>query len=256
MNFFSRLLINRALKKIITSTIPRSGDKAKDVDCYQIYFRAKDKSWAIFCKELSSEGVTGKYWLNNEELGDKLIPWSELSNYNFVIEHFYGFYNLRYSSVSEYFFHNVLPLDKLKIFLGKANQFLFNRSELVRSERIDTLKLILEQTIINKDYFIAPTSLTSLLYSYKWVYHPDRTEQLAYNGLLLESLCESGELTTVKGGYKLTPKALITISNHNEEQTRHSDNLSQLNSTKFLTLALVFVGLIQACITLYGICSA
>jgi hypothetical protein len=253
VNFFQRWIISSLLKKPAPARIPRSGDKAKGVDCNVIYIRAKDESWTILCKNISSKGVTGKYWLNKSEFEELSIPWSWLVNYELDITHFYGTYDLRYSSILQYFFEGILPWDKLKIVLGKVQQFLFNRKELIRSERIETLKIILEETIENRNFTVSSISLLGLLYTQKWVFHPDKSRQIAYNDLLLKSLAESGELLSVQYGFKLSPKALVTISTYEEDQKRHKDNLAQSSATKWLTLALIIVGLIQASVTYYGV---
>ncbi|MEZ8989842.1 hypothetical protein [Vibrio breoganii] len=253
MNFFKRWIISSLLKKPAPTRIPRSGDKAKSVDCNVIYIRAKDESWTILCKKIDTRGVTGKYWLNQEEFEELSIPWDWLIDYDLDITHFYGTYDLRYSSISQYFFEGILQWDKLKIALGTVQQFLFNRKELIRSERIETLKIILEETIENRNFTVSSISLSSLLYTQKWVFHPDQSRQLAYNDLLLKSLAESGELVSVQHGFKLSPKALVTISGYEEDQKRHKDNLAQSSATKWLTLALIIVGLIQAGVTYYGV---
>lgn len=253
MNFFKRWILKSLLKKPAPDRIPRSGDKAKDVNCNVVYIRSKDESWTILCNKIDSKGVTGKCWFNQEEFDELSIPWPWLSGYELDITHFYGMYDLRYSSISQYFFEGILPWDKLKIVLGKVQQFLFNRKELVRSERIETLKIILEETIENRNFTVSSVSLSGLLYTQKWVFHPDKTRQLAYNDLLIKSLAESGELHSVQYGYKLSPKALVTISAYEEDQKRHNDNLAQSNATKWLTFALIIVGLIQAGVTYYSV---
>lgn len=103
MNFFKRWIIRTLLKKPAPASIPRSGNKADSVDCNVIYLRAKDESWTIFCNEIHSNGVTGKYWLNKKDYGELSIPWTWLSDYELDITHFYGRYDLRYSSISKYF---------------------------------------------------------------------------------------------------------------------------------------------------------
>lgn len=252
MNLFKRWIIKSLLKKPTPDRIPRSGEKANNVDCNVIYFRAKDESWTLLCKSIDKKGVTGKYWFNKENYGELSIPWSWLYEYELDITHFYGIYDLRYSSVTQYFFEGILPWDKFKILIGKVQQFLFNRKELVRSERIETLKIILEETIENRSFSVSSISLSSLLYTQKWVFHPDKSRQLAYNDLLLKSLEESGDLLPVQHGYKLSAKALLTISSYEEDHKRHKDNLAQSNATKWLTVALIIVGLIQAGVTYYG----
>ena len=157
MDFFSKWVITSLLKKPAPDRIPRSGDKAKSIDCNVVYLRAVDESWSMLCSKIDEKGITGKYWLNQEEFDELSIPFLWLKDYEVDITHFYGSYDLRYASVSQYFWEGILPWDKLKIIVGHVQQFLFNRKELVRSERIETLKLILEETIDNHRAFCRGT---------------------------------------------------------------------------------------------------
>jgi hypothetical protein len=114
------------------------------------------------------------------------------------------------------------------------------------SERIECLKLILEETLVERAYEVHSTSLSTLLYTQKWIFHPDKTRQVGYNELLLSSLEKSGDLEKTKDGFKLLPKALLTISQYEEDQKKHRENVAQSKAMKWLTLALIIVGLAQA----------
>ena len=199
------------------------------------------------------KGVLGKYWERNKAYGEVCIPFSLLKEYELDITHFLGIYDLKYSSFLQYFLEGIIPVDRVKILLGKVQQFLFNQKELVRSERIEVLKLILEESLDARNYEITSISLSTLLYTQKWVFHPDKGRQLEYNKLLLESLAETGDLEKCDVGFKLASKALATISQYEEDQKKHRENVGQAKAMKWLTIALIFVGLVQAGVTLYGI---
>ncbi|MDF2183162.1 hypothetical protein [Neptuniibacter sp. CAU 1671] len=222
------------------------------MDCNVIYFRSPNKSWTLLCDEVLPEGVTGKYWSYGEEFGRVSIPFYLMGDYELDITHFYGRHDLRYGSIPQYFWEGIVPIDKTKILIGKGSQFLFNKKELVRSERIEVLKIILEKELDQRQYEISSVALSSLLYTEKWVFHPDKSRQQRYNDLLLRSLHESGDLEKTKYGFRLSSKALVTIARYEEDQKKHRENISQANSMKWLTLALIFVGLIQALVTFCG----
>ncbi|EKP0247306.1 hypothetical protein NTJ15_001362 [Aeromonas veronii] len=252
MNFIARHILKELLKKPAPERIPRSGEDAEKVNCYVVYFRSRDRSWTLLCYDIFPNGVTGKYWHNNVEVGSVSIPFYLLGDYELDITHFYGRYDLRYESVSQYFWEGIIPVDKANILIGKGNQFLFNKKELIRSERMEVLKLLLEKELDKSGYQISSIDLSTLLYTEKWVFHPDQNRQLKYNELLLESLCSSGELIRSEYGFKLSPKALVTISIYEEEQKKHRENISQAKSMKWLTFGLILVGVIQAVVTLWG----
>ncbi|QSX33779.1 hypothetical protein JYB87_00550 [Shewanella avicenniae] len=252
MNFISRHLLKSLLNKPAPDRIPRSGEEALSIDCNVVYFRSLDNSWTLLCDGICPKGVTGKYWLDNKEFGRISIPFYLMGDYELDITHFYGRYDLRYGSIAQYFWEGLIPVDKAKILIGKGSQFLFNKKELVRSERIEVLKVILEKELDQGQHEISAVSLSTLLYTEKWVFHPDKSRQLRYNDLLLHSLHESGDLVKTQYGFKLCSKALVTIAQYEEDQKKHRENISQAKSMKWLTVALVVVGLIQASVSIWS----
>ena len=252
MNLIRRLILKSLLKEPVPDSIPRTGEKAEKINCYVVYFRSKDETWTLLCEKVSDKGVTGKYWLDKKDLGRKFISFDSMDEYTLDITHFFATYDLRYNSITQYFFEGIIPVDKVKILFGNVQQFLFNKKELVRSERIEVLKSILKETLEDRVYEVTSVSLLTLLYTQKWVFHPDKTRQLNYNELLLNSLVESKDLEKTKYGCKLSPRALVTISQYEEDQKKHRENLAQTRAMKWLTLALIIVGLTQAGVAYYA----
>ncbi|TPA20936.1 hypothetical protein DXJ84_24785 [Vibrio parahaemolyticus] len=254
LNSFDKKILEILLRKPASNAIPRTGDRALSVDSNVVYLKAQDGQWTLLVRKLDDNGVYGKFWLNEVETEEFCIPFSLLKSYEADITHFYGIYDLRYNSFSQYFFEGIVPVDKVRIVLGKAQQFLFNRKQLIRSERVEALKIILEQDLENRNFKTSAVHLTTLLHSNKWVYHPDKTRQIKYNELLLKSLADSGDLEIDRSdfGFKLSPKALTTIADYENDMRKHQEAMSQAKAMKWLTFALIFVGLIQAGVTLYG----
>lgn len=63
--------------------------------------------------------------------------------------------------------------------------------------------------------------------------------------LFLDSFVEAGELEKGGIGYKVTGKAVTTLSEYEVEETRHEDNYKIQRSTRLLTAVLALVGIIQ-----------
>jgi hypothetical protein len=64
---------------------------------------------------------------------------------------------------------------------------------------------------------------------------------------MLDALKESGDLAaTEHHGYRLTPTALNTMSAFVQEERRHTDNYKIQRGIFWLTIALMFFGLVQA----------
>ena len=143
-------------------------------------------------------------------------------------------------------FSEALRLHRLEIFKDRLEQRRFNRQPLVRRERLTILKIISDEALKNRDYRASSITLATQLYSNRVFFHPERTQMLNYCALLLDSLVNSRDLILENHAYRLSPQALHTMAIHEEEDRRHRDMLAQQRAVKWLTFALIFVGLIQA----------
>ncbi|ELN6883895.1 hypothetical protein RZY40_002100 [Vibrio alginolyticus] len=248
MNCISKKILELILSKPAPESIPRTGERADSVDCNVIYVRTKDESWSMLIDAANEKGLRGKKWQSGKVEQVASIPYDKLDDPNvyFDINHFYKIYDFKFNSLTEYFFKAILPFNKCLILLEKVGIFVANRKRLVRSERMETLQLILEKSIEDPKYKVSAVSLMSLLHSQKWVYHPDKDRQITYNNLLLKSLKNSGDLKYEDGSYQITESALNTLSDYELESKKHKQMLTQSKAITFLTVVLIIVGLTQA----------
>ncbi|WP_163132981.1 hypothetical protein [Agarivorans sp. Alg241-V36] len=248
MNLISKRIIQVILSKPAPMQIPRTGERAKSVDCNVLYVRTKDESWSMLIDSANDKGLSGKKWQGEQTDDIASIDYQELKNSNTYLDitHFYNIYDFKFSSLKAYFFRSILPINKFRVLLDKAGIFAANRKKLVRTERMETLQLILERTIDDMNYKVNAVSMMNLLHSQIWVYHPDRNRQISYNDLLLKSLMKTGELKLVDGSYQITEIALDTLSSHELELKKHKQTLNQAKAITWLTLVLIVVGVIQA----------
>ncbi|SBT11906.1 hypothetical protein [Vibrio celticus] len=249
MNKLYRWAIGSVLSKPAPERVPRTGEKAVEVDCYVMYIRAKDDSWNILAESIDSTGVKGRQWSYDSYTEESHVDFEDINKANIEITHFYKTYDIQYFSLNDYLLKGVLPYYQLTIQFNKTAQVFYNRKELTRSERMTTLELILEKTIDDREFGVTVYGLSSLLHSQRWYYHPDRKRNTNYNELLLESLVESGDLEKDNDVYRLSRHALVSLSQHEQDDRKHKETLSQSKAMTKLTFALIFVGLIQAYIT-------
>jgi hypothetical protein len=80
--------------------------------------------------------------------------------------------------------------------ISKFDQYFFNKKKLVTKQRIDLLRFLLSQTLEGRDSFGA-FDLMTLLYSIKWVRHPEHESQQKKLAFYLQSLTDTGELRKV-----------------------------------------------------------
>lgn len=248
MRKIHKKIIKHILAKPAPKRIPRTDERAKDVDCNVLYIRTKDESWSMLINSCNEMRLKGKKWEKGNTQDHTSIAFDELDDPNVYLDiiHFYEIYDFRYTSLRSYFLNVIVPINRLKIFLHKFGLFISNRKQLVRSERMYILQLILEKSLDNSNYKAHAVQLMTELHTQAWVYHPDKDRQIAYNKLLLKSLEGTGDLEAVTSGYKITGKALETLSKFELEVKQHKQSLTQARAITFLTLVLVVVGCVQA----------
>ncbi|MEZ9330974.1 hypothetical protein AB4152_18330 [Vibrio breoganii] len=246
-NKYYSIVLNVLNKKLAPETIPRTGEKAQQVDCLAAYLRAKDGSYSLLIDKILPNGVEGRLWKGREEghKDNSFIDYSEFPKADLEITHFYKTYNLTYDSTIEMILKGWSYYYKGLILLGKAQQFIFNKRKLARSEKLETLRVIVDKTVVSSNFSTSPAMLNELMYPLRWIYHPDRELNTSFNKLLLDSLVESGDLKLKNFQYSLTSQALNTISKFEKDERRHIQLLKQQKWMKILTFLLVLIGSAQ-----------
>ena len=140
-------------------------------------------------------------------------------------------------------------LNRLSRIRESLSQFFFDRKDLGLTDRIKTLQALVQASTENPNYRTTEVSLPELIHGHRWILHPDKERQQTYARLLLSSFEESGEVRKDKDvSYVVTGKALTTLSGYETEKQRHDQMLGQSRHMKWLTLALILVGLANAII--------
>ncbi|MCH9053996.1 MAG: hypothetical protein IIA72_23590 [Proteobacteria bacterium] len=91
-----------------------------------------------------------------------------------------------------------------------------------------------------------------LIYGDRWEGHPDNWQLFQYYVLVLDSLVDSGDLILENNVYRLSPRALSTLAQLEEDNRKHGDLVTLQYIIAGLTLALVIVGIIQASVVYLG----
>lgn len=235
-----------AMRRPAPDRIPRSLPRAAGIDCFSFALTGRDNAWSLLVDSAQPEGVTGR-WLHDESYSAPAsVAWSIALDATIDCSHYIGVHEFQYNSTLHLLVREALLLPRLEVFRNRFQQNRFNRQRLVRHERIAILRVITEESLKRRDYRVSSVTLAANLYSNRVFFHPHREQLLNYCSLLLDSLVESGDLTLQNHTYGLSPGALQTIAAHEEEDRRHQDMLSQQRAVKWLTFALIFVGLLQA----------
>ena len=168
------------------------------------------------------------------------------------IERFIGLFSFTYSSVAQCVLQDWTYFNRIPIMWEAISQFFFSRRDLGLTQRIETLQVLLQASIDKPEFGVTEVSLPALLHGHRWILHPDKQKQQTYARLLLDSFEESGEVKKNSNGvYRVTGKALTTLSLYEAEKQRHDQMLSQSRHMKWLTLVLILVGAASVFITYF-----
>jgi hypothetical protein len=233
-------------RKPVPDTIPRSGDSGEKQDCYMAVVRGMTVGTHLIVDSSNATGVTGRLFGQMVPLEPQTITWSELEKLNLEITHFLGPYDFKYVSPWKFLWAHISRWPQLYRFGQRLRQALFNRKRLVRVDRMKALRHLIEQRIGRRDAKSSPVQLLAEIHTFRAFHHPNKEEQLAYSALLMDSLVASGDLSNDQGSYKVTPKALVTLAQHDEDNRRHRDNKIIQWLVVWLTIILAIAAAIEA----------
>lgn len=236
-----------ALQKCSPAQFTTAGGNEHQNDFYTAYLVDNDGIPRFLTRELKKEGVTGLWSQDGKNFTDPCsIPNSAFSGYRIDVQQYYRGWQFSTEGYWPLIWHYLLGYAFIAVKLDRAIQFFFNRRRLVRRDRMLLLKHVLANTIVNRSYHAYAAGILTDLYSARWIKRPDRLDLLAYYELLLESLKVSEDLKLMEHGYAISPKALNTISDYDQEERRHRDNGNVQKWLVALTVVLSAAAIVQA----------
>lgn len=243
------------------SSIPRTGKKAEEVNCYSVIITGP----ATDNKEVLFTGYDKKQQIlkvNKQNENKAFTEHSEVSlshNLNFKIRHFYGLYDLEYSSLCRWFLEGFLKLDWIKIqlyykFIG-SQKFKLLRYKLNFAEgRMTVLQqaIALHLESINRGHFcgnvkFSKFDIANKMYGTKFYGHPHENKFLAQLDMYLDSLCKDEEIIS-KGvlDYGIGKNAMKTMDNFIRDDRKHKDSIKISRRIVWLTIIIAISALEQA----------
>src|SRR5690606_23021606 len=140
---------------------------------------------------------------------------------------------------------------RIQIVKNKLIQDVYNRKTLLRSERNELLRYLVEATVANRTASFDPLSLGIRLHTTRWFFHPQRQEHQAHLRLLMDSLVATGNLRRNDGRSSLEPQALATLAAYEQEERRHHDSLHTSRTANRISLAVIIVGALAVAAQLF-----
>ncbi|SPJ32700.1 hypothetical protein [Kushneria phyllosphaerae] len=239
--------IERALKKSCPDRIKITGKE----DCYSVYINNDDGSENLLVKRVKGDNLLCKEWFEEERVftRESHIAISKTTYRNYEVVHHYKGAVLFHNGLENFSYSNSLKKRVLvnKSILARAfRQYLFNKRDILVEDRVNILRTLVDMYLENtKDVFsytYRSTSFDAGTYLTRkngqlWYRHPNSRYEHIRVKLILDSLSETGDLNKTKDGYSITPKALKTLSDYDEEERKHRSLLTP----QVITAALTFV---------------
>lgn len=239
--------IGWALGRPAPNSIPLSGNRVMERNYYTVELGSVDDGWVFSVQSIVSQGLNGHWYQDGFAPGiPASFPKASLSHCPLQIDYYIRELEIRYASPIKFLVHQLTFYPWFQVWRERASQYIFNRQKLIRSDRITVLRVLLSQTLRNHNFRVRSGGLMVLIYGDRAARHPDNVQLRQYYVLLLNSLVDSGDLILENNFYQLSPRALLTLAQFEEDNRKHRDLVTLQYIIASLTFALVMVGLIQA----------
>lgn len=246
-------LLPKFISKACPSTISRSGEKGKSVNCYYVKLDNSDSTpffvaTGYDCGKLQ---LLGLKWNGNSYKDEHSLELADLEIGKLRITHYYGLAEIGYDSIYDATWHYLTKFIYLKIkiyqYIESVDQKLFNKRKLFITARIELLQAMINyQLEPDHDDGLDDIDLMTKLYSIKWVSHPDSNNAQRKLKCNIRWLIDLGELKETDSKYVVTGLGIATIEKYLKKEERHNDGVKLQNRLVLITAFLVIVGLVQA----------
>lgn len=261
MGFKEKLLIE-ALEIVSAKLAPlefsRSEETYPQIDFYVATFQdATGRKFlfrrALACQvevtEFRAQAVENLDELPEENEGEEQrlrFTYAEAVKWQLVVQRFLREYEFKHLGAWSVVWSHWSRKDERRILKSKVQRQAYRLRSLERKQRMDVLRMLVEKTTDRQDYATSVVTLMVDLYTTLVFLHPEKARIMGYTKLLLQSLVESKDLETDGLRYKVTPKALVTLTQWEEDDRRHRDSVTQQQWIKAFTLILAIAATIQA----------
>lgn len=253
MTRFQHRILQRALKIALRRPCPdriaRSGEEGKSQNCYIVSLDKGDDPY-FAADGITNDGLSGILYDGKRYNKPHFLSFEELENLNLEIVHYYGLTDIRFKTPKAFLLHRITRIIYLRVqinrFIKALSQALFNRKDLVRIQRIELLRVLVQLYSEEKREHISALQIMMHMYGMKWALHPHGDSKYRKLRLILDSFVKSGELINHGDGYRVMGKAIVTLDEYEESERRHHQNVNLQRIIVLLTLVIVIFAAIQA----------
>lgn len=245
--------IEKALEKPAPTSIPLSGPRALENDFYAVYVEFPANDWKFLVESAQKGGYSGRLWVRERDGKECSLLKSTVigADSEILIEHYFKGWQFNYRTALGFLVANAIKWHRIQIVKNKLLQDVYNRKTLLRSERNELLRYLVEATVENRTSTFDPLSLGVRLHTTRWFYHPQRQEHQAHLKLLMDSLVATGDLRLNDGRYSVEPQALASLAAYEQEERRHHDSLRTSRTANRISLTVIFVGVLAVAAELF-----
>ena len=245
----TRRLLCGALSKRCPERIPRSGERGAQVNCFSASIDALNGEPHLFVNRLDGDTLYCLKWDGERYQIPVSIDISEIPPDRLVVTHFYGLSEIVFVGFRSFIIGRAIKFPYIKIWLRRSltsvDQYFFNKRKIVTKQRVDLLRAIWEMHLEGTDK-VSVISLMTRLYSMRRLSHPQSNAAMSKTSSVLKLLVGAGDLTKDGTTYRLTGVGLRTISEYEEQERKHTENIKVQRLIMWLTVAIVLLTAVQA----------
>jgi hypothetical protein len=238
-----RVALQRPIKRRAPESVPLGSNGIRR-ECYWVRVVDDNDQVDLSVGSVTPRGLIGRAPTTG---ADACVPYRLLRNRHVKVELFFRGRQTRYDCLGDYLLDGWTQFYLVRWAVDSTMQFLFNRRPLVRYDRIDVLRRLVEDAIRFPQRKVSPLSVMASVNDIRVLRHPKRNQHAAYYNMLIESLRDSGDLKQESSGfeYGVAPRALKTISEFELEERRHRDSLRVARRVATLTVVWILVACAQ-----------
>lgn len=248
MKFIYKALFKNILSKNCPNRISRSGDEGKKVNCFTVRLD-KNKEPFLLVENFKDNKLIGKKWDGQKFIDNFEVDIKKLEEYELFIIHYYGLATITFDGINDYGWNYFFKYIYIKLWLRNTiqniDQFFFNKKKIVTDNRLSLLENMLEIQLNKPKSGIGFVDLMCKLYSFKWLYHPNKEIEKRKLKLYLDSLIDSGELIEKNNEYFVTGKAISTLEKYEQSEEKHIREVKHQRKIVLLTVIIAFATLLQ-----------
>jgi len=248
------MAISIALSKPAPSSIPRSGEAGRRMDCFSVRLDGTaPEELQILVKELTANSIDGNCWSGDSFEWPCSIPNVFLPEFKLNAVHYYGLQTHTYNNGFWLVILEYLHFPLIAASWRRIRQVMFNSTTPARTKRMDALRDIYDLTLQSgNDFFVSRESTISSVdllhkkYGHRIWDHPLQKSRLRELTMVLDSLVETKDLNKKDLGYAMAPTGLKTMSDFEESERKQRTSEIQTWLMIILTLVVAAATVIQA----------